>query len=122
MPFAATWMRPESITLSEVKSERERQIPYDIIYMGNLKYDTNKPIYKNRNRITDIENRLERGGGKGRRGGEEGGRGELGVQDQQMQTGIYRMGKQQILLYSPENCIQQPVTNQNKKEYEKERI
>ena len=28
------------------KSERERQILYDIIYMWNLKYDTNKPIYK----------------------------------------------------------------------------
>ena len=29
-----------------MKSERERQIPYDITYMWNLKYDTNKPIYK----------------------------------------------------------------------------
>ena len=28
------------------KSERERQIPYDIIYMGNLKYDSNKPFYE----------------------------------------------------------------------------
>ena len=27
------------------KSEGERQIPYDIIYMWNLKYDTNKLIY-----------------------------------------------------------------------------
>ena len=26
------------------KSERERQIPYDITYMWNLKYDTNEPI------------------------------------------------------------------------------
>ena len=24
------------------KSKRERQIPYDIIYMWNLKYDTNE--------------------------------------------------------------------------------
>ena len=30
MPFAATWMDPEIIILSEVKSERERQILYDI--------------------------------------------------------------------------------------------
>ena len=29
MPFAATWMQLEIIILS--KSERERQIPYDII-------------------------------------------------------------------------------------------
>ena len=28
------------------KSERERQIPYDITYMWNLKYDPNKHIYK----------------------------------------------------------------------------
>ena len=83
--------------------------------MWNLKYDTNKPIYKNR--ITDIENRLERGGGKGGRDGEEGGRGESGVPDQQRQTGTNRMGKQQVRLYSPENYIQQ-----NEKEYEKECI
>ena len=29
-----------------IKSERERQIPYDITYMYNIKYDTNEPIYK----------------------------------------------------------------------------
>ena len=28
------------------KSERERQIPYDITYMWNLKYDTNEFIYE----------------------------------------------------------------------------
>ena len=28
------------------KSERERQISYDIIYMWNLKYDTNEPVYE----------------------------------------------------------------------------
>ena len=28
------------------KSERERQIPYDITYMWNLNYDTNEPTYK----------------------------------------------------------------------------
>ena len=28
------------------KSDRERQIPYDITYMWNLKYDTNELIYK----------------------------------------------------------------------------
>ena len=31
MPFAATWVQPEY-----VKSERERQTPYDITYMWNL--------------------------------------------------------------------------------------
>ena len=28
------------------KSERERQIPYDITYMWNIKYDTNELIYE----------------------------------------------------------------------------
>ena len=28
------------------KSEKERQIPYDITYMWNLKYDTNEFIYE----------------------------------------------------------------------------
>ena len=38
MPFAATWMDLETVMLSEVKSERERQIFYDITYMCNLIY------------------------------------------------------------------------------------
>ena len=28
------------------RSERERQIPYDVTYMWNLKYGTNEHIYK----------------------------------------------------------------------------
>ena len=39
-------MQLEILILSEVKSERERQIPYDITYMWNLKYGTNESIYK----------------------------------------------------------------------------
>lgn len=35
MPFTVIWTEIEIITLSEV---RERQIPYDFIYMRNLKY------------------------------------------------------------------------------------
>ena len=33
MPFAATWIQPEIIILSEIT----RQISYDITYMWNLK-------------------------------------------------------------------------------------
>ena len=51
--FLATWMNLEIIILS--KSERERQIPYDIIYMCNIKYDTNEFIHKTE---IDMENRL----------------------------------------------------------------
>ena len=28
------------------KSDRERQIPYDITYMWNIKYDANELVYK----------------------------------------------------------------------------
>ena len=44
--ICSTWIDLEIIRLSEVKSERERQIPYDIIYMWNLKYNTNELIYE----------------------------------------------------------------------------
>ena len=42
MPFAPTQMSLEMITLNH--SERERQIPYDVTYMWNLKYDTNEVV------------------------------------------------------------------------------
>ena len=44
MPFAATWTQLEIIILSE--SEREREIPCNITYMWNLKYNTNEFIHK----------------------------------------------------------------------------
>ena len=53
MPFAATWMELETLILSEVRQKekdkyhkRERQIPYNITYLWNLKYGTDEPIYK----------------------------------------------------------------------------
>ena len=42
MPFAATLMQWEIIILS--KSERERQMSYDITYMWTLNCDTNELI------------------------------------------------------------------------------
>ena len=39
-------MHLENLVLREVKSKREGQIPYDITYMWNLKYDTNEPFCK----------------------------------------------------------------------------
>ena len=36
----------EIVILNEVKSERERQVPYAIIYVWNLKYDTNELTYE----------------------------------------------------------------------------
>ena len=43
MSFAATWMDLESLLL---KSDRGRQIPYDTIYIWNLKNYTNNLMYK----------------------------------------------------------------------------
>ena len=40
------------------KSDRERQIPYDITYMWNLKKWYKWTYLQSRNRLTDIENKL----------------------------------------------------------------
>ena len=88
MPFAATWMNLEIIIVSEIsQSERERQIPYGITYMQNLKYGTNELIYKTE---TDPQKQktnlrlLPKGKGGGRRISQEFG-------DQQVQTTIYKI-------------------------------
>ena len=67
MPFVATWIQLQIIILSEVKSERESQISYDITYMWNLKYETNELIYKTDLQTQRIDLWLPRG--KGDRGG-----------------------------------------------------
>ena len=54
------------------KTERERQIPYDIIYMWNPKYDTNELTYE-----TETDLWLPRGMGLG-----EGWIGSLGLADE----------------------------------------
>ena len=41
MPFATTWLDLKIIMLSKI-SQREKQMPYDITYMSNLKCDTNE--------------------------------------------------------------------------------
>ena len=58
------------------KSDRERQIPYDITYMWNLKYDINEFPWS-RNTCTDIQNRVVVTKGWGWEGGRE--RDGLGV-------------------------------------------
>ena len=79
MPFAAAWMDLEIVIQSEVKSDREIQISYDITYMWNLKYDTNEPIYETE---TESGHREQTGGCQ--RGGSWGrvdGGGRLGLED-----------------------------------------
>ena len=41
--FAATWMHRDDQGKCS-KSETQRQIPYNITYMWNLKYATNEPV------------------------------------------------------------------------------
>jgi len=53
MPFAATWIEREMIILRV--SQKERQTPYDITYLRNLRCDTNEPIYE-----TETESRTQR--------------------------------------------------------------
>ena len=36
VPFTETWTDPETVIQSELKSEREKQISYNIAYMWNL--------------------------------------------------------------------------------------
>ena len=46
MPFAATWIDLEFITLSEVSQKEEDKLSYDTTHTWNLTYDTNEFIYK----------------------------------------------------------------------------
>ena len=48
MPFAATWMHLEIVTLSEVS---HRQVSYAIAYMWNLKKMVQMNLFTNRNRV-----------------------------------------------------------------------
>ena len=52
MPFAATWIDLEIIILSEVSQTKTNIIWYHLYDMWNLKK------LQNRNRLTDIENKL----------------------------------------------------------------
>lgn len=42
MPFVATWLDLEDMTLNEISQNRERQIPYHFTHMWNLKTKMNK--------------------------------------------------------------------------------
>ena len=46
---------PRDYHTKRTKSERERQISYDITYMWNLKYDTNERIYE-----TETDSQIKR--------------------------------------------------------------
>ena len=100
------------------KSERERQLPYDITYMWNLKYDKNETIYENRKRLTDID--IQTRGCQGGWGGGGGMDWEFGISRCKLLYIEWINNK--VLLYSTGNYIQYPAINHNGKEYEKEYI
>ena len=98
------------------KSGREKQISYNITYKWNLKKWYKWTYLQNRNRLTGIENKLMV------TKGERGGRDKLGVWDLQIHTIIYKIGKQQDLLYSSGNYTQYLVITYNGKISKKEFI
>ena len=90
MPFATTWMYLEIIILIEVSETEKDKYHMISLYMWNLKNDTNELIYK-----TEIDSKTQRTDLQLPRREGQLGRAGLGVWDQQMQTIIYRMDKQQ---------------------------
>ena len=83
-----------------MKSERERQIPYDVTYTWNLIYGTNEPFH--RKKIMDMENRLvvAKGGGSGMEW-------EAGINRHKLLH--LELISNEILLYSRGNYIQSLV-------------
>ena len=67
------------------KSDRERQISYDIAYMWNLKKWYKWTYLQNRNRVTDVENKLMVTMGERR------GKDKLGDWDWHIHTTIYKI-------------------------------
>ena len=105
MPFIAMQMDLEIIILSEVKSERERQITY--VYV-NLKYDTNDLIYEteanSQTQKTNLCFTMQRAG-----------EGEIN-QDISIYKLLYiKELNNQVPLYSTANCIQNFIKNHNGK-------
>ena len=89
MPFAASWMDLWNIILSEISQNEKRQIPYDITYLQNLKYDTNELTY-----ATDSQPQRTNLWLPKRREVGKGWIGSLGLADANNNI-IYRMDKQQ---------------------------
>ena len=65
MPLAATWMELDSSHTEWSKSERERQVLYDITYIWNLIYGTNEPCHKKETHGHGEQTCSCRGGGSG---------------------------------------------------------
>ena len=115
IPFAATWMDLEMIKLSEV-SQRKTNIIWYHLYMESKIWHKWTYLW-NRNRLTDIENRLAVTEGEGGRGGKDW---ECGISKCKLLYTEWINNK--VLLYCTGNCIQYPVINHNGKEYKKKNV
>ena len=112
-------MALDIIILSEVKSDRERQISYGITYMWKLKYDTNELIYK-----TETDSQTQKTNLWLQTYGYQRGKGGRGI-NQEFWISRYKLLyikqiNNKVLLYSTGNYIQYLVITYNGKEYEKE--
>ena len=111
MPFAATWIDLEIIVLTE-GSQKEIQMPYDITYMQNhvtINLSAKQKLtHRHRQQICGCQ----------LRGGEELNC-KFGISRCKL---LYIEQINKVLLYSPENYIQYPIINHNRKEYENMRI
>ena len=116
MSFAATQLDLGLIILSEVSQKKKDKYHMISIYMCNLKYDTNELIYKIETYSQAQETNLWLL--KGKRWGTD----KLGVWDQQIQTTVYKIHKEQIPAYSTGKCTQYLIMNRNEIEHEKEYI
>ena len=86
----ATWMDPESIILSAILSDTERQISHNITYMWNLKRWYTWTYLRSRNRPTDFETNLWLPKKK-----DKWGRDKLRVWDWHTNTTIYKIDNRQ---------------------------
>ena len=112
MPFAATWVGQEIMILSEVSQKVKDK--YHISLMVESKIQNKWTYIQNRNRLTDIENRLVVDNGEGCGGGMDG---EFGIS----RCKLFYMWwiNHKALLYSTGNYIQYPQISHNGNEYKK---
>ena len=90
-------------------SDRERQIPYDFIYVWNLKYDTNELTFKTETDSQKANLWLLKG-----KGSREGINQEFGISRYKL---LYIKQINKDPLYSTGNFIQYSVINHKGKEY-----
>ena len=114
MPIAAIWMDLQIIiTVKVVRNRKTNAVWYHLYVESKIWH--RRTYLQNRNRLTDIENRLMVVKGLGGRGGMDW---ELGI-------GRCRLGQTEwinnkVLLYSTGDYIQYPVKKHNGKEHGKE--